>query len=139
MDAMKDYTIESEGSDPVESVIAAVAERKRAATDLLAELALAVAANERAQRRFRTAALIRLSKIETMVKMVHGAQIAGAQMSEACAEERIKEHASAAEVFISQQSKSLLLGSVKYIYGGPEALGAARVKRRWKDCPEYEI
>src|SRR5215831_6060301 len=103
---MKDY-------DPIESVIAAAAERKRATTDLLTELALAVAENERAQRRFRIAALIKLSKIETMVKMVHGAQIGLAHMSEPGSDERIKRHADAADVFISQHSKSLLRESVK--------------------------
>ena len=52
-----------------------IAERAKMNLDLLQRLALAVAANEKAQRRFRTAMLIRVSRIETTVQMIYGAQI----------------------------------------------------------------
>ena len=53
----------------------ATAERVRLGGDILIALAHAVAANEKTQRRFRTAVLIRLSKIETMLTEVQGAQL----------------------------------------------------------------
>ena len=54
------------------------AEQTRRIHDLLPHLAMAMVANEKVQRKFRTAVLIRLAKIETMASMIHGAQIADA-------------------------------------------------------------
>jgi hypothetical protein len=63
----------SKGSsaDPIADMAATVAkvmaERTRMIHELLPKLALAVAANEKTQHKFRTAVLFRLSKIETML------------------------------------------------------------------------
>jgi|SRR6266853_331213 len=121
-------------SDPVTNMAATVAEvtaeRMRMNKDLLQELALAVAANERAQRRFRTAVLIRLSRIETMVQMIHGAQIVEAHHSEPCFEDKVSEHTKDAEEYISQHSNELGLKMVEYVYDEREAAGAQRNTRR---------
>jgi hypothetical protein len=119
-------------SDPITNMAATVAEvtaeRIRMNKELLQELAFAVAANERAQRRFRTAVLIRLSRIETIAQMVHGAQIVETHHSKPGFEEKVSEHAKDAEEFISQHSDELGLKMVKYVYDEPEA--ACRTERK---------
>ena len=108
----------------------AVAERTWMNKELLQVLALAMAANEKAQRRFRTAVLIRLSRIETMVQMIHGAQIVEAYSSKPGCEEKVREHAKDAEKYISQHSNELGLKMVKYVYEEPGEPGARRSRRR---------
>ena len=108
--------------ETITGIAEATAERVRLGGELLQVLAKAVADNEKAQRRFRTAVLIRLSKIETMVQMIHGGQIAELHRSKPGSEEKIDEHTKAAEEFISKHSDELGLKMVKYIYGGAEAL-----------------
>jgi len=121
-------------ADPIADMAATVAkgmaERTCMMHELLPKLALAVAANEAAQRKFRTAVLIRLSKIETIVTMIHGAQIVEAQGWRPGYEEKINKHAEEAEEFISQKSNELGLAMVNYIYGESEAPGARRGARR---------
>jgi len=125
-------------SDPIINMVATVAEaiadRARINKDLLHALALAVAANERAQRRFRTAVLIRLSRIETMVQMIHGAQIVETHHSKPYFDEKVTEHAKDAEEYVAHHSQELGLKMVKYVYDEPEAPGA-RGKRRRKQSP----
>jgi hypothetical protein len=84
--------------------------------DLLIALANAVAANEKAQRRFRTVVLMRLARIETTLQMVHGAQIVEGHKSQPCFDEKMTQHAKDAEDYISQHSNELGLKMVKYIY-----------------------
>jgi hypothetical protein len=124
--------------DPITDMAATVAkgmaERTRMIHELLPQLALAVAANERAQRRFRTAVLIRLSRIDTMLQMIHGAQIVEAHRSEPCFDDKINQHTKDAEDYISQHSKELGLKMVKYVYDEPEAPGV-RGKARRKRSP----
>ena len=109
-----------------------MAERARMSLDLLQQIALAVAANEKAQRRFRIAMLIRVSRIETMVQMIHGGQIAEAHN---CVEsEKMVKHATDAEEFISQKSNKLALGMVKFIYDETGSTGPRRGRRcQWSD------
>ena len=108
-------------ADPVAE---AVAERLRLDQELLQALAAAVAANEGAQRRFRTAVLLRLSRIETMVQMIHGAQIVEADGPKPRSEDQIKEHAKAAEEYIAEHSRALLLRMARFVYEEPTAPGA---------------
>lgn len=109
-----------------------LAETARMNLDLLNRLALAVAANEKAQRRFRTAMLIRVSRIETMVQMILGAQIAEAH---GCVEsEAMEKHAKDGEERISQVSHELVLAMVRYIYDESAETRVRRGrKRQWSD------
>ena len=109
-----------------------ITERTRMNLELLQQLALAVAANEKAQRRFRNAVLIRVSTIEVMVQIIHGAQIAEAHN---CLDsEKMRKHAEDADEFISQKSNKLGLAMVKYIYGESGEPGLRRDRRRkWSD------
>ena len=82
-----------------------IADLARMNLDLLNRLALALTANEKARRRFRTAMMIRVSRIETTVEMILGAQIAEAHK---CVEsEAMEKHAKGAEERISQVSENL--------------------------------
>ncbi len=74
-----------------------------------------MAANEKAQRRFRIAVLIGLSNIERMVQMIHAAQIVEAHGWKPCSEGNVRDHAKNAEEFISKHSKELVLEMVKYV------------------------
>lgn len=100
--------------------------------DLLNRLAVAVAANEKAQRRFRAAMVIRVSRIETMVQMIHGAHIA--QLHKCLESERMLEHIMDAEETISRASDNLALAMVKFIYSksGETEVRRGR-RRRWSD------
>ena len=134
-ETMKKHFYETQReSDPISEKAAAVAEvmaeRSYMTKEFLKALAHAVAANEEAQRRFRTAVVIRLSRIETTVKMIHGAQIVESQRWEPRFEEKIRERAEASEEYISQKSDELGLAMVKYIYGEPEALDPQPKTRR---------
>ena len=112
----------------------AVAERSRMNKELLIALAMAMGANERAQQRFRIAVLMRLSRVETMLQMIHGAQIVEAHGSKPGFEEKTREHAKDAEEFISQKSHELGLAMVKYIYAESDEPSARRGRRqKWSD------
>jgi hypothetical protein len=117
-------------SEPTTGIAEATAERVRLGGEILKALAHAVAANEEAQRRFRTAVLIRLSRIETIVQMIHGAQIVDAHKSQCASDEKITNHAKDAEDYISQHAKELGQSMLNYIYGGPEAVDTEPKKRR---------
>ena len=119
---------ERESDDPVANLAATVAEvtakRRRMTKDLLEELALTVAANEKAQRRFRIAVLMRLANIETIVGMIHGLQIVDSEPPGPHFDERARTRAEGVQEFISRLSKERLLEMVRYVYDGPEELGA---------------
>ena len=127
--------------DPIAEMAATVgktvSERTWMNKELLQALALAVAANEKAQRRFRTAVLIRLSRIETIVEMIHGAQIVESHISKPGYEEKVREHAKDAEKYISQHSNELGLKMVKYVYEEPGEPGPRRSRQR--NEPNWEI
>ena len=123
--------------DPIADIAATVAkvvaEHMRPVHELLPKMGLAMAANERTQHKFRTAVLIRLSKIESIVTMILGAQIAEVHLRKPYRdEEKLNKDAEDAETFISQKSNELSLAMVKYIYGEsevPSAQGGRRRKR----------
>ena|ERR1043165_6579768 len=108
----------------------ATAERVRLGGELLQAIAHAMAANEKAQRRFRTAVLIRLSKIETMVQMIQVAQMGESRLKEPCFEEKLMEDANHVAEFILKESEKLGLQMVNYVYDESEAPGAQPKKRR---------
>ena len=109
-----------------------IAGQVRMNLDLLNRLTLAVAANEKAQRRFRTAMLVRVSTIETIVKMIHGAQIA--QSHDRSNSEVMKEHAKDADEYISRVSHEMGLAMVSYIYDESSETEVRRGrKRQWSD------
>jgi hypothetical protein len=109
-----------------------IAQRTRMSLDLLQQLACAVAANEKIQQRFRTAVLIRVSRIEATVKLIHGAQIADAHN---CVDSKeMTQHAKASDEFIAKDSNELGLAMVKYIYGHSDEKGLRRDgRRKWSD------
>ena len=98
--------------------------------ELLHQLARAIATNEQAQRRFRTAVLVSISKIQTTVQMIHGAQIAEAHEDS----EAMLKHAKDAEERISDESNKLGLSMVKFIYDKSSMPSPQRGrKRQWSD------
>lgn len=116
----------------IERAVASVAEETRLIGELLRTLAVAYAANEKLQQKFRMAVLIRLSKIETVVQLIHGAQIViGEDKWDPRRDENIEQHAKHSKEWISQKSDELGLKMVKYIYGGdPGRPGKQRKTQR---------
>ena len=110
--------------------IPAMAERTRLMFELLPKLAMTVAANEEAQRKFRNAVLIRLSRIETMVSMIQAAQLAQTPPHLYYDHERLMKDAKDAEAYIAEKSNELGLVMVKYIYGQSEIKGTGQKDRR---------
>lgn len=95
----------------------ATAQRIQMNLELLQRLVHAYTANETAQRRFRNTVLIRLSRIEQTVSMIHAVQIVELHKNRPCSEEKIDEHTKEAEEFISQKSHAMGMAMVNYIYG----------------------
>lgn len=69
----------------------ATAERVRLGGEILQALAHAVAANEKVQRRFRSAVLAKLSRIMTIAEMTYAAQIGALWHNEPRGEEKLME------------------------------------------------
>jgi len=124
----------------ITGIAEATAERVRLSGELLQALAHAIAANEKVQRKFRIAVLMRLSRIETIANLTYVAEMGGQRRNEPCFEEKLRDDAKHAEEFISQQTDHMVLPMIKYIYGETE-LPAPKPKARakWSDCPSYEI
>ena len=59
----------------IEKAVKNLAEEIGLIGKLLQHLAVTYAANEKLQQNFRMAVLIRLSKIETIAQLIHGAQV----------------------------------------------------------------
>lgn len=76
--------------------------------------------------------LMRISRIETWVKMIHGAQLV--QDHDRVDAEQIGKYAEETEEFISRVSDKLGLAMVKFIYEESGEPGAWRGgKRKWSD------
>jgi hypothetical protein len=116
-------------------IIDTIAELTRMTLDLHTRLIHFLMTNERAQRKFRTAVLLSLSKIETMVLMIHGAQIADAHLRNPhCDKEKMNKNAEDAEAYISQKSNELGMAMVKYIYRDDPIPEVRRDRRKkWHD------
>jgi hypothetical protein len=109
----KYYVAENVSADPIPDM----AERIKLMADLLPKLAMAVGAEREAQRKYRNAVLVRLSKIETLATMIHGAQIADAILRGNLDEKKIGKNGLKAKIFIQDNSKQLFLAMMSYIYG----------------------
>ena len=100
--------------------------------ELLEQLMRTIAMNERAQRRFRFIVLGAISKIQTTVQMICGAQIAEAH--DCVGSEAMTKHAKATEEYISHESEKLGLAMVNFIHGEPREISPRRCKKRqWSD------
>jgi hypothetical protein len=89
--------------------------------ELLQQLALAVAANEMTQQRFRMTVLSSLAKLETMVTMLHGARLADAFRAVDIPADETNKHAKHLEDFMSRESDKQWLRMVGCIQGKSEA------------------
>lgn len=85
--------------------------------------------NDKVNRKFRNAVLIRLSRIEATVQAIHGLQIVMQRWSPGF-EEKVQKQAEAAEEFIARSSDELGLKMAKYIYGKEPASEPRRDRRR---------
>src|SRR5262245_30109425 len=109
-----------------------IAERTRMNLELLQQLALTVAENERAQRRFRNAVSISVSRIETMVQVIHGAQIV--ELHKFLDSDKLQKHTADADEFISQGSRKMGLTLIKYIYGKrDDPMQRFDRRKKWSD------
>jgi len=110
--------------------VTVMAEQTRMVFDLLPKLAVTVAANEEAQRKFRTAVLIRLSKIETMLTEVQGCQLAQCWPPGRVSDEQRDKYVQEVEERVSRTSEQLGLKMVRYIYGETEMPESRHDRRR---------
>ena len=102
--------------------------------DLLVSLAHAAAENEKAQRKFRIAVLIRLSRIDTLVAEIMGAQLAQSWSTKPGSSEKEEKFARTVEDRVSSISHDLMVRMVKFIYGtSDEAEVSLDKKRKWSD------
>ena len=102
--------------------------------DLLIALATAVGTNEKVQRRFRTAVLTRLARIETILGLVHVWQLADSQRPKQYFADKLDEDARAAEEYVSEKSHELGLKMVRYIHtDAPEPEPRFNRRRKWSD------
>jgi ABC-type amino acid transport substrate-binding protein len=125
-------------SDPMTKIAVdlarAMAERSSMNKELLVALAHAVAANEKAQRKFRNAVLIRLSRIDAMLTEVQGAQLAEYCSPGSVTDEQRAKFVQEVEERVSRASDQLGLKMVRYIYGESEEPLVPRDRRRkWSD------
>jgi hypothetical protein len=98
--------------------------------ELLQQLAAVVTANEKAQRRFRAAIAIQVAKIDTTVRLIHGAQIV--ETHGHAHPEEAQKHAKDADEFISDASDRLGLSIVKFTYDETADTAPPRGKnRKW--------
>ena len=118
--------------DLAATVARVTTDRTRIIHELLPKLVLAVAANEEVQRKFRTAVLIRLSKIETMLTEVQVCQLAEFWPQGKVTDEQRAKYIQEAEERGSSGSKQLLLKMVRYVYGpSEEAFVPHDGRRKW--------
>ena len=112
-------------------IITNIAELSKMNFDLLTKLVPWLDANEKTQRKFRNAVLIRLAKIETMLTEIQGAQLAdfwspGTRISDEQRDKYLQE----VEERISRESEKLGLKMVRYIYGETEMPERRHDRRR---------
>jgi hypothetical protein len=140
-------TPQSPSDDPIEvltkmpaNAAAKSTEQIRLMSDFLPKLGFAVAANERAQRRFRTALIVRLSRIETVLNLIHGAQIVESHYSQPNRDEHIRKHAQETEEYVSEHSKAMGMKMVRFVYDDSEILEEPQKRgRRKKEAISFDI
>jgi hypothetical protein len=131
---MKKHQLEDgTASDPIAKkaveLAGAVAERSQMNKELLTALAMTVGTNEKTQRKFRTAVLIRLSRIETMLTEVQGAQLVQFWPPDRVQKDQQTRLVQEVQDRVDRSSRELVLKMVNYIYGEgvePEKSGAVR-------------
>jgi len=106
------------------------AELERLHRDLVLKLAVAVGTNEKVQRKFRNAVLIRLSKIETMLTEIQGAQLVDFWPPGEVTDEQRAVYLKEVEDRVSRLSGQLGMKMVRYIYGEDEVPEIPRDRRR---------
>ena len=122
-------------SYPITGIAEVTAEHVRLGGEVLNALAQAVAANEKVQQRFRVTVLMRLSRIETLLTHVQGAQLADFWGPPMVTDEKRESYLREVEERIAKASEELGLKMVKYVHGGVEALGLpSREGRKRSDC-----
>lgn len=116
-------------------MVRATADIVRLNGKLLQDMAHAIAANERVQRKFRYAVVSKLARIGATVAGIHGLQIVLSQREEDPRfEENIQKSAKGAEEFIARQGKVQGLKMIRYIYGpDTETTERRDRRRRWSD------
>jgi hypothetical protein len=112
-------------------IIESIAERTRMTFDLHTRLIQFLAVNEKTQRKFRTAVLIRLAQIESMLTQVQGCQLADywpptAKITDEQREQYFKE----VETRTAASSEYLLSKMVRYIYGDDPILEVRHDRRK---------
>jgi hypothetical protein len=111
-------------------IIETIAERTKMTFDLQTRLIQWLDANEKAQRKFRMAVLIRLAKIETTLTEVQGAQLADFWAPGRVSDEQRTKYLKEVEERVSRGSELLGLKMVRYIYGETEMPEGRHDRRR---------
>jgi hypothetical protein len=111
-------------------IITNIADLSKMNFNLLTKLVPWLDANEKAQRKFRTAVLIRLSKIETVLTEVQGAQLADFWAPERVPDEQRAKYLQEVEERVSRETERLVLKMVRYIYGETEMPERRHDRRR---------
>lgn len=110
------YTRHKRTVDPMANIV----ENLQMINQLLPKLALKVVEIEEIQHRFRQAVFVRLSRIDTVATMIHGAQIAETHQQRPGAPATMEKHAKEAEEEIERHSTEMGIKMVEYIYGKSE-------------------
>ena len=97
---------------------------------LLPKLALAVAANEATQRKFRTVVLIELAKIEATLTQIQGCQLAKFWDVGGISDEQRTKHLEEVEEQISSKTIQLSVRLAEYIYEDKKAVILPQDRRR---------
>jgi hypothetical protein len=114
-------------------VITNIAELSKMNFNLLTKLVPWLDANEKTQRKFRTAVLIRLAKIETMLTEVQGCQLAEKAQTwplKNLNEEQLDKYFQEVEERVSKGGEQLLQKMVRYIYGPSDEPAVPHGRRR---------
>ena len=112
-------------------IIESIAERTKMTFDLQTGLIQWLDANEKAQRKFRMVILSRLSKIEAMLTVIQGAQLADFWSPEKrITDEQRDKYVQEVEERVSRKSELLGLKMVRYIYGETEMPERRHDRRR---------
>jgi galactose-1-phosphate uridylyltransferase len=115
----------------------ALAERSRMNKELLIALANAVGTNEKNQHQFRTAVLVMLARIETMLTEVQSCQLVQYWPLGHVSDEQRAENLREVEERVARTSGELGLKMVRHVYGESQDSGAR--SGRMASCSDWEI
>ncbi len=118
------HTSTTTSSDPLTKMVLTAAEvlteRSRLNMEMLQKLCIAVGTNEKAQRKFRNAVLLMLSRIETMLSLIRVSQLAQNQKPPMYYADKLQADAEMDEKYLSEKSDELCRAMLNYIYGETE-------------------